>query len=250
LKLQRLQIPDSRSLATERQKLALWLAEWRIHQAMRQVSDYAPPALRSDTAEADRMPAGDDMAEETGQPLLAGQIRLLRPDCVNSKTTRPVYVLLLAREGVNSWTIAPFSRFAHPALPGEWKTFLSAAPLRVLCLWNARKADDSILQPAWLCGKIGAAGIASCLKMLRTVRDGKTPTRVETRRTGPPLAHPLDPRMEYMMEEREIMEAHLALAPAVSGPTSLSFYNLPCSTLRKAAEKRSKYEKTKRSRKL
>jgi hypothetical protein len=155
--------------------------------------------------------------------------------------TRPVYVAVLRQAGGTSWMVVPFSRFAHPAIPGELRTNLRALPLRVLCVWNARVMTHEELAGTWLCRKIAAALVTLSLTVWRHVSEGGTLDPDLIPRVGPPLEHPLDPRHAYIQGERELLDAHIGSERPETVQRSGSIYAIPESALRKAAERRGEY---------
>src|ERR1019366_2114447 len=90
---------------------------------------------------------------ETKITLAVGQIRLLRPNDAPG-VDRPIYVALLQEAPPTAWQVVPFSRFAEPAVPGEWLTGRNEPPLRVLGLWNTRLLPAPAVQRSWLVGEL------------------------------------------------------------------------------------------------
>jgi hypothetical protein len=170
-----------------------------------------------------------------------GQVRLLHPAYMDIARMRPIYVAVLRRAGETSWLVAPFSRFARSAVPGELQTCLRAAPLRVLCLWNARIVNQEAMAATWLCRRIAAAQVVSALKVWLNFSEGKPLQQALVSRVGPPLEHPLDPRHDYMQEELELLDAHLGPTSSEVGRSAALVYAMPESELRRAAEFRSEY---------
>jgi hypothetical protein len=236
-------------LACQRRKLSLWLEEWQIYKALAAVGsgDWTAMAPRSDAA----LVTGGEWRRGSkerakGQQRRTGQIRLLCPCRIGLAHIRPVYAVLLRKQNGPAWLVAPFSRFVNPAVPGEWGTGIRAAPLRVLCLWNARVVADETMESAWLSGKMTDAQVANALDLWRHLVEAKPMEQVLARRTGPPLKHPLDPRHEYLQEERELLDEHVGFAFAQEPQGSTLVYEVPQSALRKAAEERGKYGKEKK----
>lgn len=230
-------------MVSQRRRLSLWLAEWRVHKALAAVlPDRIVPATDGDAAASavvkERMGDGDK-----NRSLSVGQVRLLRPFGMSLSQIRPVYVVVLRREGMAAWLIAPFSRFANPAVPGEWLTGLRSAPLRVLCLWNARVVDEAAIRSAWFCRKVSRTMIERTLDVWRLARQAKPVGRVSLQRVGPPLLHPLDPRHVYLQEERELLGAHLGFVCEQGGLGVPHLYAIPMSELLKAAEGKGNYGK-------
>lgn len=190
--------------AHEIKALALWLNEWRIEKLLQ-----------------DEDPKPEQGIKEfrllySAEPARAGQIRLLHP--FSSETSAgPRYVAVLREAGDGTWLVAPFGRFAAPAVPGEWKTGRKAPALRVLCIWNARELPSSVLARSWVVDRLAPNGIAQALSILSLISTGEELPPALSRRTGPPVLHPLDPRHDYMEEERDWFSA-LSTRAAQSEP--------------------------------
>jgi hypothetical protein len=197
--------------------------------------------VRVATTAAERLDVAVKTAEWQAPDV--GQVRLLHPAHMDPARMRPVYVAVLRQAGGTSWMVAPFSRFTQPAVPGELQTSLRAAPLRVLCLWNARIVNQEAMAATWLCKKIAAAQVVSGLNVWRNLSEGKPMEQALVPRVGPPLEHPLDPRHDYMQEEIELLDAHLGLTRPEIVRSKALFYAIPESELRKAAEIRGEYGK-------
>ena len=183
------------TVAEQREMLSDWLAEWRLEKEL-------PPPPQEDGA-----PSGDGRTEfgqsasdktvgATGAVLRPGDIVLLPPDG-EVTSARPVYVALLAARVYGSWLCAPFSRFSTPASEGEFATGRDFDPLKVVCAWNAHRLPQAVLERGWLVGQLGAQD----LKVLADFASGHRAELPPARR-GPPIVHPLDPRREYIEEER------------------------------------------------
>jgi len=176
---------------TDRRKLSAWLDAWRLDRALER-GDEDPAAA---DAPADRRGAWRAREPDDAPPLRGlrtGEMLLLRP--VTPLTARrPVYVAVLGASGTAGWwQVAPFGRFTTPATPDEIETGLPAQPLRVLCLWNEHAVSSRRLVTwAWRVGRIAKAALAA----MRAAGD---------ERRGPRLIHPLDPRQEYLDEERAL----------------------------------------------
>jgi hypothetical protein len=175
------------------------------------------------------------------KPALTCQIRLFHPF---SKETngRLRYVAVLKENKDGSWLVAPFGRFSEPAVPGEWKTGRKAPSLRILCIWNARWMARSILERSWVVDRMPASKIEHALVIQQFLAEGKEPSRLFSNQIGPPLIHPLDPRMEYLEEERawfSALSAKHTLGKGIDLPSTVSSgedHSLPL-----AAEKHGKY---------
>ena len=162
-------------------------------------------------------PAARAAAAPVAVPTVVGigQIRLLRPATLIGPDDRPVYVAVIEERAGNSFLVAPFGRFSTPADPGEWQTGLKAPPLRVLCLWNSRvAAGETLARNSWPAGRLAPRKVAEALEVYRLAKLGVPPTTVRPSRLGPPLRHPLDPRLQYRAEEAALIEECLRPAEA------------------------------------
>src|ERR1041384_8207069 len=131
----------------QRRRLARWLAEWTIDKHLPAVTPLKPSNPRAATLRRSPSPAvrtpRTRAVEET--EIAESQIRLLYPQ-IPAARPRLLYVAGLREEAFDRFMLAPFGKFAEPALPGEWLTGRSEPSLRVLCLWNARSLPGSIVR--------------------------------------------------------------------------------------------------------
>lgn len=183
------------TVSEQREMLAAWLAEWRLEK------DLPPPPQEDETPSGDGQTEfgqsnSDKTVAATGAVLRAGDIVLLPPDGETS-SVRPVYVTLLDARPNGSWLCAPFSRFSTPASEDEYATGRNFDPLKVVCAWNANYLPQDVLARGWVVERLGAPD-------LKILADFALKRRAELppARRGPPIVHPLDPRHEYIEEER------------------------------------------------
>ncbi len=189
----------------QRRRLAEWLREWQLAQrldAAPEPSDGAPGAAAdlSYPAGPARRCAGSPLSIGDPSRLQDGEVVLLAPE---SETTRrrPVYVALIELTRGGDWLTVPFGRFALPAVPGELATRRAAPSLRVLCVWNAGPIDGARLARGWSVGHLTPRELG-WVRLLLEKPAGAPPPRALAGRLGPPLVHPLDPRHDYLEEER------------------------------------------------
>ncbi len=206
---------QSAALARQRRQLAQWLFEWQLEQAIT-----APAACVEAAVASARESVGEDAARalavehQTGRradALQAGDVRLLRP-VLSSARDRPVYLLLLTQSDDKSWLVAPFGRFAVPAVPGEWRTGLRALPAAVLCGWQVRRVPTAVLAGAWHSMTLAMPRLATARRIaaaccespeLDAAAEGGPLPWTEL---GPPLRHPDDPRRAYLAEESDRLD--------------------------------------------
>lgn len=201
-----------RRLSMHRRQLARWLAEWNLDQVLRRAAPdqaaVAPPA-----SETHALPMS--LPRYSGHlPITpcVGDARLLAPRPGAASNIRPVYVAVLADREQVGLLVVPFSRFALPAVPGEWSTGLRAPALRVLCLWAAKWVESTALGDSWRACRLPARFIRQAMEVRRHVDHGTPLHSVSARSLGPPLLHPLDPRRLYLAEEAGVLD-QLAAAP-------------------------------------
>jgi hypothetical protein len=111
-------------------------------------------------------------------------------------------VAILQEETDNRLLLAPYGRFSEPAIPGELLTGRTAPPLRVICPWNFLVTNRLRLEHSWLVSDMADTETAEALSVLAHTVDGIALPAALTERVGPPLRHPLDPRHDYIEEER------------------------------------------------
>ncbi len=180
--------------------LAAWIKEWKIAARLETMTPAAePPSRRIEYTvfgaqrEAARLRVG-------ANPLTEGDIVLLPPDAEATRA-RPWYVALLSSERPGRWLAAPFGRFPLPALPGEWATGRRAGPLKVICLWNRGLLGEERLRRGWRVGRMTAREQTAVAQLMAPMAERALTARLASR-IGPPLAHPLDPRHDYIEDER------------------------------------------------
>ena len=67
----------------------------------------------------------------------------------------------------------------------------------MVCAWNAGRLPKTVLARGWLVERLGAPD----LKVLSDFAS-RHRTQLPPARRGPPIVHPLDPRRDYIEEER------------------------------------------------
>lgn len=226
-------------------RLHRWLTEWHCDQQLRDdgidavgsahpADRVSPTPLGVNVASGPlryrRPRVANGWGDRSAAPLTAlkpGEIRLLHPAVRNAD--RPLYIAILFESARETFCIAPFGRFSEPATPGEWLTGRTTPALRVLCLWNSQEWSRQELEQSWAVDQLTADELHAALLVLRSVRhDGVLATPL-LQQTGPPLVHPLDPRWDYIEEERELMfprttleEPHGSEARQDESPLSLA----------------------------
>lgn len=180
------------SLPQQRQTLASWLREWTVEQAL------------GGGEEAAWASAARGRRARRRRPARVGEVRLLPPD-ISSDHLR--YFLVLEAPSDGPIRVAPFSRFAVPAIPGEWRTGHRAPALAVLCVWNAVELPRAIAERAWPVADFGAECLEKARKLAAEyLAPDLDPPAGWAESVGAPLRHPDDPRWSYLQEEAEAWE--------------------------------------------
>ena len=177
---------------TSHEKLAQWLAEWELDQTLSFATE-EPLLMPEKPSHGTALSIG-----QTGESLAEGDIVLL-PPYGPFTTMRPVYVALVAQLENDRWEVVPFSRYSVPATEREWSTGRDAEPLKVLCPWNRGQLDTATLLAGWKAEHLTDKEE----KWLRESLNGMADKALQER-CGPPLVHPLDPRHDYLEEERAL----------------------------------------------
>jgi len=191
-------------LTKERKALSDWLGEWTLDQALGE-EEATHSAVASPTPPA-------DLGGEA--PPVAGQIRLWPGGDARDP---PCYGLLLP-SGYGEWWVLPFSRFAHPASPDEWR-LRDDPPARVLQGWNRRRIATARAAASWPAGQVPGDGLFLPHAFLHGLESGGAPPPALRAGLGPPLRHPLDPRHEYRDLEWERVGRALGEVHAVRRET-------------------------------
>jgi hypothetical protein len=213
------------------ERLNRWLCEWELCEAMGEADDAAPKLTAGPMARSDG--SGDEDV-----PVGVGDVRLLHPAGEES-WQRPVHVAVLSAESPDRVLVAPFGPFAEPAVPGELLLRGLAPGVQVLCVWNRRPLSRERLKASWLVTRLADAELGRIQAVHRHIDGEESLPQDVVRDVGPPLAHPLDPRHEYLARERSLMESlvrerHPACTALAEAPSL--YLDRPRSELRLAAD--------------
>ena len=229
------------ALVAHRRRLGLWLREWEADRILAQA---CAPAWQVDPRAGSGIDAGAPLlAEHHARNPRVGDVWLLRPMAAGSAAERPMYVLVMEHLDGEMLQVAPFGRFASPAVPGEWRTGLRAVPLRVLCLWNIRRVPAAAFRGCWCASRLRGAIVHRALDVWQHVRDGSPLSLVGPEALGPPLVHPRDPRWGYLAAETELWDGYRTVGGVISpfadedqAGRATSLYDEQSTPLRLAAE--------------
>jgi hypothetical protein len=190
---------------TDRKKFNEWLAEREMDLML--------------SARADESPKGLEIIYSIGRrKIKVGDIYILNPVA----NWGPVYAVVLEEVSAERCLIVPFGRYATPAVPGEWSTGLRDVPLRVLCIWNSRVVDGDVLLSK-RAKKISLKKVSDIYGVYRHVLSGAPVSDRLARSLGPPLIHPADPRQDYLDEERQRLNDHVAETLLTPDSNMISF---------------------------
>jgi hypothetical protein len=205
--------------AAQRRRLAGWLGEWQAERLLRAGAEEARHTDEGAAGgrESPRWPTIGREPSRYRSPV-PGDVYLLYPAPASPAAFRAIYTAVLEKRSGARLCIAPFSRFAVPALPGEWRTGIKAVPLCVLCVWNARAVGAGIFARCWRVGRLPPPKVRLALAIHRSLRGGAPPPAALERDLGPPLRHPLDPRLTYQAEEATEFDEALAAFTALESP--------------------------------
>lgn len=249
-------------LARERASLARWLAEWELDRRL--LAGVGAGSFDAAQESWDAFPAAHAVPSASvatvdyriqREALRCGEIRLMAPVAGLGAAERPLYVAVLEAVGEGGFRVAPFSRFAEPATPAEWRTGLRAAPVRVLCLWNACVVPSTVLRRSWRGSRFAPAKRRRAMEIWRGLPAASELHAASSGAAdvGPRLLHPADPRWEYLAGEAACMEETFrALSASLVGQThpaggkGFLYEQSADPELRKAAEPRGEYGKGKR----
>jgi hypothetical protein len=139
-------------------------------------------------------------------PMKPGQIRLLNGEMV-SRPLEITYVLVLSQWTGNRWLIAPFSPYLAPATEGELDTEIKSHLYRVVEAWNATVVPDLLLrsQSEYLRDVDEAVRKDACTVFFQKLEGDDVPDELKSR-VGPPIKNDLDPRIQYLMKEKDQLE--------------------------------------------
>ena len=227
-------------LTGQRERLGLWLAEWVGEQRLRAGEGINSTPARGPVHGGAVNPASGLV--KSGKLPAVGEVWLLAPLNVGDCAERPLFGLVVEMNAGREVVWIPFSRFRHPAVPGEWSTGLRARPLQVLCVWNAQVLQVGILLAGWRAGRVGARVVTGA-RMIRAWlgKGGAVPPHGIGKALGPPLRHPLDPRHGYLEEESRLVHAGTRPVGLAVHESNRVEYPGPDPALARAAESRITY---------
>jgi len=218
----------------QHERLARWLSEWEIADDMREEEEAALPFPSG----AEGQGSGDG-ADDSVEP---GDVRLLHPTSGES-WHRPVYAVVVSVVSLQRVLVAPFGPFAEPAVPGELLLRGLAPGIQVLCVWNCRVLNRDRLKRSWRVVRLSDADLARIFAVRRHIDEGVALPEEVARDVGPPLAHPLDPRHEYLARQSSSMDALVRECRAgdEAREGDMLYLGRPRSELLLAAEERADY---------
>jgi hypothetical protein len=182
-----------------RNRLSNWLQEWNLRNEMLKVG----PPSESENKSGENLNAAS-LVDYTDDPIQIGDIRILRSRLIG-ETDLPVYVAVISEWVDGDWLIAPYGEFSEPATTGELLTGREDLGLRVLCLWNAHSISSEDLSFSFLEDRMTDEERNDSWEVFRAVSTGDDLPQHLSKRIGPPIVHPKDPRIAYQEEFKELM---------------------------------------------
>lgn len=182
-----------------RNRLSNWLQEWNLRNEMLKDG----PPTDSDKKSGENLNAAS-LVNYTNDPIQIGDIRILRSRLIE-ETDLPVYVAVISEWEDGDWLIAPYGEFSEPATTGELLTGRDDFGLRVLCLWNAHSISSEDLSFSFLEDRMTDEERNDSWEVFRAVSTGDDLSQHLSKRIGPPIVHPKDPRIAYQEEFKELM---------------------------------------------
>lgn len=133
-----------------------------------------------------------------------GDVRLLSPGQITDER-RLAYIAVLDLHDEDGFAlVAPFSKYAYPAVKDEWLTGLDSTPLRVLQLWNATPMPRFLLAQSWRCCSLTDVELVTARDLYRHAIAGTWPEAGVREQTGLAIHDPSDERLAYQEEELAI----------------------------------------------
>ncbi len=181
------------------QRLSNWIQEWNLRNEM--LKDGPPTDSTKNPGENLNAASLVNFSDE---PIQAGDIRILRSRLIG-ETDLPVYVAVISEWEDGDWLIAPYGEFSEPATTGELLTGREDFGLRVLCLWNAHTISSEDLMFSFFEDSMTDEERKDSWEVFRGVSTGDDLPEHLSKRIGPPIVHPKDPRIAYQEECKEMM---------------------------------------------
>lgn len=180
-------------------RLSNWLQEWNLRNQMLKDG----PRKDSDEKSGENLNAAS-LVNFSDCPMQVGDIRILRSRLIG-ETDLPVYVAVISEWEDGDWLIAPYGEFSEPATTGELLTGREDFGLRVLCLWNAHTISSDDLSFSFFEDRMTDDERKDSWEVFRAVSTGDDLPQHLSKRIGPPIVHPKDPRIAYQDECKEMM---------------------------------------------
>ena len=181
------------------QRLSSWLQEWNLRNEM--LKDGPPTDSTKNSVENLNAISLVNFCDE---PIQVGDIRILRSRLIG-ETDLPVYVAVISEWEGGDWLIAPYGEFSEPATTGELLTGREDFGLRVLCLWNTHSISSEDLSFSFLEDRMTDEERNDSWVVFRAVSTGDDLPQHLSKRIGPPIVHPKDPRIAYQEEFKKLM---------------------------------------------
>ena len=188
-------------LKEQRRRLAAWLSDWELDLALTTETDHG--VRWEQTVGAIAFECGEKKLAK--RQITAGDLYLLHPNACLSDSRMWHLVVVRECDAGGAALVAPFSRFSHPALPGELRVSVPDPGLQVIQVWNARRTSPALFDGAWSLGQLGMPDTAALRAVAAYIETGQPLPYTFACRVGPHLLHPADPRFRYREEEMQAL---------------------------------------------
>lgn len=188
----------------EQEKFINWMNQYAIVAEVEKLCDEHPDLLIDDNKTEDI---------DVLQKLRKKQIKMPKPGqirCLDSALTlfpdRLTAILVLSQWSDQLWLIAPFSPYSLPAIPGELATNIGFQHYSVVEAWNAVVVPEVILctRTSFLRDAGEQLRKDVCTIFFQQLEGTETPAELIDR-VGPGINSELDPRIQYLLGEKQLL---------------------------------------------
>lgn len=195
------ELPEPRfvSHACDRAKLACWLLEWEMDQALSETEDISSSNGEVTCSSADYELLRDLVRPFDGE-VREGEVRMMSPGLFPDELL-PVCLAVLCDWGDGLYLCAPFSPYQTPAVQGELWTGRVHFTQSVLQLWNACILREGVVSESWSRSELTSTELVDAFAVFRYIMTGVGLPERLLGRIGPPIHSDSDPRHAYQSIE-------------------------------------------------
>ena len=216
---------ETSNLKPADQKLfAQWLAQYEAENDLNQVFESNPDIFADCEGPEDSGKLAAAAVPDMTPPA-PGQIRMLKASLTSDPEIVTPVLILSQWEG-SQWLIAPFSRFNVPATPGEMSSDEDFSAYKVLEVWNAAVVPEFLLcsKTVFLRTVPESFRQEACQLYFHLLADDEL-TDSAVKRIGPPIQSQIDPRIQYLLDEKEQLRPLQAEAERIN--SLLAVFSVP-----------------------